>query len=92
MDNWEKCNETTLPEKENLYSNLQYMGDITEADYKHGKRVCKDLEIKNLVEYHNLYLKSDVLFLPNVFENFRKICIKIYELDSTNFLSVPELA
>ena len=91
MDNWEIFNKTTLPEKENFYRNLKYMGDIKEADYKHGKRVCKDLEIKNLGEYHNLYLGSDVLFLPNVFENFRKICIKIYELDPANFLSVPEL-
>ena len=49
MDDLEKFNETKLPEKEELYSNL-YMEDITDADYMHGKSVCKDFEIKNLGE------------------------------------------
>ena len=56
MGDWEKFNETTLPEKEEFYSNLN-MEDITDADYMHAKRVCKDFEIKNLGEYHDLYLK-----------------------------------
>ena len=55
MDDWEKFNETTLPEKEQFHSNLN-MEEIIDADYMHGKRVCKDLEIKNLGEYHYLYL------------------------------------
>ena len=69
MDGWEKFNETTLHEKEEFYSNLN-MEDITDEDYMHGKRVCNDFEIKNLGEYHDLYLKSDTLLLPDVFENF----------------------
>ena len=47
MDNWEKCNETTLPGKEEFCSNLN-IEDITNADYMHAKRVCKDLEIKKI--------------------------------------------
>ena len=47
MDDWDKFNETSLPEKEDFYSHL-YMVDITDADYVHAKRVCKDFEIKNL--------------------------------------------
>ena len=90
MDDWEKFNETTLPEKEEFYSNLNL--DITDADYMHGKRVCIDFEIKKLSGYHNLYLKSDTLVLADVFENFRKICLKIYELDPAKFLSAPGLA
>ena len=58
----------------------------------HGKRVFKDFEIKNLDENHDLYLKSDTLLLTDVFENLRKICLKIYHLDSAKFLSVPGLA
>ena len=58
----------------------------------HGKRVYKDFEIKRLGEYHNLYLKSDTLLLADVFENFRKICLEIYELDPAKFLSTPRLA
>ena len=72
MDNWERFNETTLPEKEEFYSNL-YMEDITDAEYMHVKTVCKDFEIKNLSEYYDFYLKSDTLLLVDVFENFRKM-------------------
>ena len=49
------------------------MYDITDADYLHVKSVCKDFQIKILYEYHDLYLKSDTLLLPDVFENFRKM-------------------
>ena len=87
---WEKFNEITLPEKEEFYSNLNM--DITDADYMHGKRVCKDFEIKHLGEYHDLYLKSETLLLVDVFKNFRKMCLKIYELDPVKFLSASGLA
>ena len=84
MDDWEKFNETTLPEKEEFYSNLSLEG-ITSADYMHGKRVWKDLEMKHLGEYHDLYLKIDTLLLTDVFEtlwiskagNFTKYINKI---------------
>ena len=54
------------------------MEDITDADYALTKRVCKALEIKNLWEYHDLYVHSDALLLADVFENFQNICLKIY--------------
>ena len=87
MDEWEKFNEILLPEKKEFHSNLN-MEDITDANYMHAKRVCKDFEIKKLCEYHDLYLKSDTLLLADVFENFRKICLIIYHLD---FLSAPDI-
>ena len=68
VDDWEKFNETTLPEKGEFYSSIN-MEDITDADYVHGKRVCKGFEIKNLVEYHDLYLKIDTLLSADVSEN-----------------------
>ena len=89
MDYWEKFNETTLPEKEEFYSNLN-MDGITDADYMHAKRVCKDFEIKNLSKYHDLYLRSDMLLLADVFENFRKM--SLMNLDPVKFLSAPGLA
>ena len=62
------------------------MEDITDADYKHGKRVCKDFETKNLCECHDLYL---IVLLADVFENFRKMCLQIDGLDPAKFLSAP---
>ena len=57
-----------------------------------AKNVCKNFKIKNLGEYNDLYVQSNTLSLADVFENFRNKRIKIYELDSANFLSAPELA
>ena len=76
IDDWEKFNQTSLHEKEDFYSNLN-MEDITDADYAHAKIVCKDFEIKNLGEYHDLYVQSDALLLADVFGNFRNMCLKI---------------
>ena len=72
MYDWEKFNETSLPEKENFYSNL-YMEDITDADYVDAKRVCKNFEIKDLRDHHELYVQSDTLLLADVFQNFRDV-------------------
>ena len=47
MDHWEKLNKTLLSEKEDFYSYLN-MEDITDADYAHAKRVCKNFEIKRI--------------------------------------------
>ena len=57
------------------------MEDITDADYAHAKRVCKDFETKKLGEHHDLNVQSNTLLLPNVFENFRYVCLKIYKID-----------
>ena len=57
MVDWEKFNETSLPEREDFYSHLN-MEDITDADYAHTESICKDFEIKYLGEYHNLYAQS----------------------------------
>ena len=93
MDDEEKFNETPLPEKEDFYSRLN-MEDITDANYPHSKRVCKDFEIKNLGEYHHLYVQRDTLFLADVFENFSNISLETYELDPTkvSFISWISMA
>ena len=49
-------------------------------------------EAKNLGEYHDLYVHSDTLLLADVFENFRNMCLKVYELDPAKFLSATGLA
>ena len=67
------------------------MDNITNPDYAHAKRVCKDFEIKNLGEFHDLYVQSNTLLLADVIENFRSICLKIYELDPAKFILTPGL-
>ena len=61
IDSWERFNETTLPNKKVFYSELS-LEDITDEDYIHGQKVFEELKIKNLGEYHNLYVQSDTLF------------------------------
>ena len=68
------------------------MEDIKDANHIDAKRVWKGFEIKKLGEYHDLYLKIDILLLADVFENFRKMCLKLYHLDPIKFLSAPGLA
>ena len=91
MNDWEKVNETTSPDKEEFHSNLN-IDDITDIDYVYANRACTDFEIKNLGEYYDLYLKSDTLLLVDVSKNFRKMCLEIYHLDSVKFLSGSGLA
>ena len=67
------------------------MEDITDVYYRHGKTVFKYLITKNLGGYHDLYVQSDILLLADVFENFRNMCIEVYELDSAYFLSATGL-
>ena len=77
MDCWEKFKEESLPDKESFYSELnnEY---ITDEDYEHAQKVCDTFKIKNLGEYHDLYVQSDTALLADVFENFRDKCIEIY--------------
>ena len=56
------------------------------------KKIFEELKLKNLGDYHDLYVQSDTLLLADVFENFRNKCIEIYELDPAHFLSAPGLA
>ena len=91
MDSWERFNEISLPSKEDFYSNLN-IENIDDIDYKHGNNVFKIFKLENLGDYHNLYVQSDTLLLADVFENFRDMCIKVYELDPAHFVSLPGLA
>ena len=63
-----------------FYSHLN-LENITDADYVHAKRVCKDFEMKHLGECHDLHVQSNTLLLVDFFENFRNMCLKIYKLD-----------
>ena len=91
MDDWDRFNEEKLPNKSDFYSSLN-MEDISEIDHRHATKVFNKFNIKNLGEYHDLYVQSDTLLLADAFESFRNLCIKTYKLDPAYFLSLPGLA
>ena len=91
MDSWEKFNETSLSHKNIFYSELS-LEDINDKDYLHAQKVWDVFEIRNLGEYHDLYVQTDTLLLADVYEKFRDKCIEIYGLDPSYFYSAPGLA
>ena len=91
VSSFDKLLETQLPPKEEFYSRLNDE-DITEEDYQHAINVWNTFGCKTIRDYHDLYLKSDVLLLADVFENFRKTCLKHYKLDPAHYYTSPGLA
>ena len=69
MDSWGRFNETNLLNKKPFYSELN-LEDITNKDYVHAQKVFEEFKLKNLDDYHDLYVQSDTLLLADVFENF----------------------
>ena len=86
MNNWEKFNQTSLPRKEDFYSYLN-MEDITDAEYTHTKRVCKDFEIYNIAQYHEVFVQSETLLLADVFENF----LRTFEIFVGKYMNSTQL-
>ena len=80
MVDWNKFDEEQLPYESNFYSGLN-MEEISGIDYRHAEKVFNKFNIKNLGEYHDLYVQRDTLLLADVFENFRNMCSKVYGLD-----------
>ena len=91
MDRPEKLKETQLPPSETFYSRLND-ASISNEDYEHAHQVWKAFKMKTLQDYHNLYNRVDVLLLADVFENFRSLCIKNYNLDPAHYYTAPGLA
>ena len=90
MDSFKKFKEQ-LPSKEDFYSILNDE-HISDEDYQHAQNVWKKFNLKNMGEYHDLYLQSDILLLADVFENFRKTCLKYYKLDPCHYFTSPALS
>ena len=91
MDDFEKFKKQSLPKKTSFFSRLK-QEKVSDEDFEHAQKVWKEFELKNMGDFHDLYLKTDVLLLADVMENFRKLCEKHYELDPAHFFTVPGMA
>ena len=89
MDSRKGFKEESLTDKESFYSELNNE-HITDEDYAHAEKVWSTFNIKNVGEYHDLYVQSDIALLADVFENFRDKYIEIYELDALTFYLVQD--
>ena len=91
FDNFNRLSTDHLPPKEAFHSILND-SKISEEDYIHAQKVWKTFKMKTMRDYHDLYLKSDVLLLSDVFENFRDVCLDNYRLDPMFYYTAPGLA
>ena len=91
IDSSEKLTYPELPPKEAFYSQVRLEG-ISDEDYQHAQKVYKTFNCKDFSDYHWLYLKTDVLLLADIFENFRKLSLEHYRLDPANYLTAASLA
>ena len=83
--------KTKLSCKHEFYSNLKGEG-ISDEDYEHAQNVWNAFDCKSFKDYNNIYLKTDVILLSDVFENFRCVFMKTYELDPAHFYTAPGLS
>ena len=91
FDSFDRLSADNLPPKESFHSILNDSG-ISEEDYQHAQNVWETFNMKTMRDYHDLYLKSDVLLLSDVFENFRDVCLDNYRLDPMFYYTAPGLA
>ena len=86
MDSFSRFDEIKLPAIEDFYSTVNEAG-ISQEEYNHAVSVWEAFGCKTLGDYHDLYLKTDVLLLTDVFENFREMCLAFYRLDPCHYFS-----
>ena len=91
MSSFEKFEDSRLPKKEDFFS-VMNNEHITDEEYQHAQNVWGEFGLSSMGEYHDLYLKSDILLLTDVFENFRKACQQYYELDPAHYFTTPGLS
>ena len=101
MDSFEKFNEEKLPARKHFFSSIKKIkmnedgkisdGHISVKDYLMCKKIWDEFKMKNMGDYHDHYLKKDVLLLADVFEKFIDTCLKYYGLDPCHYFSSPGL-
>ena len=102
MDSFKRFGEEKLPDKKCFYSSVkdgttddngEKLDDhISDEDYLTCKKNWNEFNMKNVGDYHNHYLKQDVLLLANLFEKCIGKCLKFYRLDPCHYFSSPGLS
>ena len=102
MESFKRFNEEKLPDKECFYSSIKdgtiddngekVDGHISDEDYLTSKKIWNKFEMKNKGNYHDCYLKKDVLLLAYVFEKFTEMCLQFYRLDPCHYFTSPGLS
>ena len=88
---FDKFREKQLPPKDAFYSNLTE-SHIEDDEYERAQRIWEHCGIRNLGQYHDLYLRTDVLLSTDVFEKFRDLCLEYYGLDPVHYFALPNFA
>ena len=91
FNSFKKFKESKLPDIDKFFSSLKDCG-ISEKEYQRSVNVWKVFKIKNLGEYHDFYLKTNVLLLCDVFEKSISVCLKGYGLDPCHYISSHSLS
>ena len=91
MTSFSRFEETSLPPKDAFKNDLTG-DDISDKNYEFGEQVWTAMNCESLGDYHDLYLYQDVFLLADIFEQFRDVCLKNYELDPAHYYTVPGLA
>ncbi|XP_023311299.1 uncharacterized protein LOC111691962 [Anoplophora glabripennis] len=91
VESFDKLEDPHLPPINKFYNSMT-MESLSEEDYCRANKIWNIFNCKTLGEYADIYLKSDVLLLADVFENFRKVCLKQYKLDPCHYLTAPSLS
>ena len=92
LDSFEKFNEPFPPHGPLWYNSLTKSVDITKEQHIFALGVYNDFKCRNLGDYHDVYLRTDVLILGDIFQKFREVCIQVYNLDPAHFYSAPNLS
>ena len=102
MNSFERFNAEKLPAKKHFYSSIKNGkisddgkisdGHIDTNDYLTCKKTWDKFEMKNVGDYHDHYLKKDVLLLADIYEKFIDTCLKYYGLDPCHYFSAPGLS
>ena len=83
--------ERKLPDIK-FFANKLNNEECDELSYWYAKRIWSIMNMKTLKDYHDLYLKLDVVILQDFFETFRKLCLQDFGLDPVNYYSTPGFA